>query len=279
MPTLGEIAARLGDETLTILDVRTPEEYSGQDRNACDPRQGHIPGARNVDVEPPVRWDRGSPLPPERVPRARRPAGRRRDRRVLSLGLALRPRDARPSRGGLQRAELSRLLARVEPPRRAPARAARQARPPGEDRLDVAAVRDRSRTPTPTGRRGLSPRHARWVARVFASRGAPESAAPATRASRRAVRPREIDRARPKAFGAAEPRGARRSSAAARAGRPAFPCARSGSRPSAVAPEAGEVDGPDRSEDAYTARLVAPRGRSLESRSVESSLRSPSGEP
>ncbi len=50
LPTRQELSERLGDESLTILDVRTPEEYSGRRGNACDPRQGHIPGARNVDV-------------------------------------------------------------------------------------------------------------------------------------------------------------------------------------------------------------------------------------
>jgi thiosulfate/3-mercaptopyruvate sulfurtransferase len=45
-----ELARRLGDETLIVLDVRTEAEYSGARGNACDPRQGHIPGARNLDV-------------------------------------------------------------------------------------------------------------------------------------------------------------------------------------------------------------------------------------
>ena len=45
-----ELARRLDDATLTILDVRTAGEYSGTRGHACDPRQGHVPGARNVDV-------------------------------------------------------------------------------------------------------------------------------------------------------------------------------------------------------------------------------------
>ena len=44
-----ELAARLGDATLTILDVRTSAEFSGAGGYPCDPRQGHIPGARNVE--------------------------------------------------------------------------------------------------------------------------------------------------------------------------------------------------------------------------------------
>jgi len=66
MPTLGEIAARLGDEALTILDVRTPDEYTGRTGNACDPRQGHIPGARNLDVSL-LFIGPGEPAAPERV--------------------------------------------------------------------------------------------------------------------------------------------------------------------------------------------------------------------
>jgi thiosulfate/3-mercaptopyruvate sulfurtransferase len=50
LPTRQEIAGRLGDESLTLLDVRTPDEFSGRRGNQCDPRQGHIPGARNLEV-------------------------------------------------------------------------------------------------------------------------------------------------------------------------------------------------------------------------------------
>jgi thiosulfate/3-mercaptopyruvate sulfurtransferase len=65
-PTRQEVAGRLGDPELTILDVRTPDEYTGRRGNQCDPRQGHIPGSRNLDVgalfEAP-----GRPAPPKRV--------------------------------------------------------------------------------------------------------------------------------------------------------------------------------------------------------------------
>ena len=47
---LDEVVARLGEPDLVILDVRTPEEFDGTSGAACDPRQGHIPGARNVNV-------------------------------------------------------------------------------------------------------------------------------------------------------------------------------------------------------------------------------------
>ena len=49
-PTRDELLSRLDDDTLTILDVRRPEEYSGKAGSACDPRQGHIPGAKLVEV-------------------------------------------------------------------------------------------------------------------------------------------------------------------------------------------------------------------------------------
>jgi thiosulfate/3-mercaptopyruvate sulfurtransferase len=43
-----ELQQRLAD--LAVVDVRTPQEYDGSLGSACDPRQGHIPGARNLDV-------------------------------------------------------------------------------------------------------------------------------------------------------------------------------------------------------------------------------------
>jgi len=43
-----ELAQRLGD--VAIVDVRTAAEYDGSGGQACDPRQGHVPGARNLDV-------------------------------------------------------------------------------------------------------------------------------------------------------------------------------------------------------------------------------------
>jgi thiosulfate/3-mercaptopyruvate sulfurtransferase len=43
-----ELVERLGN--VPILDVRSTGEYEGTRGNACDPRQGHIPGARHLDV-------------------------------------------------------------------------------------------------------------------------------------------------------------------------------------------------------------------------------------
>ena len=46
---LAELASRLDEPGLTILDVRTEDEYTGAGGYPCDPRQGHVPGARHVD--------------------------------------------------------------------------------------------------------------------------------------------------------------------------------------------------------------------------------------
>jgi thiosulfate/3-mercaptopyruvate sulfurtransferase len=66
MPTRDELAGRLADPELTILDVRRPEEYTGRQGSACDPRQGHIPGARRLEYTE-LYAAPGRPQPPERV--------------------------------------------------------------------------------------------------------------------------------------------------------------------------------------------------------------------
>ena len=48
--TVDELASRLGEPGLVLLDVRRPEEFAGQLTAPCDPRPGRIPGARNVEV-------------------------------------------------------------------------------------------------------------------------------------------------------------------------------------------------------------------------------------
>ena len=50
MIELAELAARLGDPELTILDVRSRPEFMGERGYASDPRQGRIPGARHLWV-------------------------------------------------------------------------------------------------------------------------------------------------------------------------------------------------------------------------------------
>jgi thiosulfate/3-mercaptopyruvate sulfurtransferase len=49
--TLDELRKRLGEEGLVVLDVRSPLEFEGVARAACDPRHGHIRGAVNVPLE------------------------------------------------------------------------------------------------------------------------------------------------------------------------------------------------------------------------------------
>ena len=45
-----ELAARLGEPGLVVLDVRRPDEFAGELVAPCDPRAGHIPGARSVEL-------------------------------------------------------------------------------------------------------------------------------------------------------------------------------------------------------------------------------------
>jgi thiosulfate/3-mercaptopyruvate sulfurtransferase len=45
-----ELASLLAADSVQLLDVRSAEEYAGADGYGCDPRQGHIPGAVNIDV-------------------------------------------------------------------------------------------------------------------------------------------------------------------------------------------------------------------------------------
>jgi thiosulfate/3-mercaptopyruvate sulfurtransferase len=48
---IDELSARLEEGGLVLLDVRTAGEYAGTTGSPCDPRQGHIPGARNLDIQ------------------------------------------------------------------------------------------------------------------------------------------------------------------------------------------------------------------------------------
>lgn len=65
-PTRQEIASRLDDSALTLLDVRREEEYTGKHGSPCDPRQGHIPGAKRVQVDE-LFVGPGQPESPERI--------------------------------------------------------------------------------------------------------------------------------------------------------------------------------------------------------------------
>jgi len=46
-----ELAHLLEQGSVTLVDVRSPEEFSGEAGYPCDPRQGHIEGAVNVPLE------------------------------------------------------------------------------------------------------------------------------------------------------------------------------------------------------------------------------------
>ena len=48
--TTAELVARLDEPGLVLLDVRSAGEYSGSLGAPCDPRQGHIPGARHLEL-------------------------------------------------------------------------------------------------------------------------------------------------------------------------------------------------------------------------------------
>jgi thiosulfate/3-mercaptopyruvate sulfurtransferase len=58
---LEELASRLGNDDLAVLDVRTEAEYAGTGGYPCDPRQGHLPGSRHMDIEDLTR------IPPQEV--------------------------------------------------------------------------------------------------------------------------------------------------------------------------------------------------------------------
>jgi thiosulfate/3-mercaptopyruvate sulfurtransferase len=66
VPTRAELASRLSDPGLVVVDVRRDEEFSGRGGYPCDPRQGHIPGARHVEVST-LFAGPGTPKPPEEV--------------------------------------------------------------------------------------------------------------------------------------------------------------------------------------------------------------------
>ena len=45
-----ELAGRVGEPGLVLLDVRGAEEFAGLVVAPCDPRPGRIPGARHLDL-------------------------------------------------------------------------------------------------------------------------------------------------------------------------------------------------------------------------------------
>jgi len=49
--SLAELRNRLGEDGLLLLDVRSRAEFEGTAGAHCDPRQGHIAGARNLPLD------------------------------------------------------------------------------------------------------------------------------------------------------------------------------------------------------------------------------------
>lgn len=49
--TLAELRRHLGEDALVVLDVRTAQEFEGTAGAHCDPRQGHIAGARSLPLD------------------------------------------------------------------------------------------------------------------------------------------------------------------------------------------------------------------------------------
>jgi thiosulfate/3-mercaptopyruvate sulfurtransferase len=47
--TADELQALLAEGAVQVLDVRSAEEYEGTGGYSCDPRQGHVPGAVNIE--------------------------------------------------------------------------------------------------------------------------------------------------------------------------------------------------------------------------------------
>jgi thiosulfate/3-mercaptopyruvate sulfurtransferase len=66
VPTREELAQRLDDPSLLILDVRTDAEYRGKQGYQCDPRQGRIPGARHLHVQD-LFAEPGRPVPDDHI--------------------------------------------------------------------------------------------------------------------------------------------------------------------------------------------------------------------
>jgi thiosulfate/3-mercaptopyruvate sulfurtransferase len=66
LPTHSELARRLDDPELMLLDVRAGDEFTGRRGSPCDPRQGHLPGARHVELGE-LFVAPGRPESPERI--------------------------------------------------------------------------------------------------------------------------------------------------------------------------------------------------------------------
>jgi thiosulfate/3-mercaptopyruvate sulfurtransferase len=66
VPMLDDLRTRLDDPAVAIVDVRRDDEFRGKGGYPCDPRQGHIPGARHLEVST-LFASPGIPRPPEEI--------------------------------------------------------------------------------------------------------------------------------------------------------------------------------------------------------------------
>ena len=108
-----ELAALLQRDEVALLDVRSHEEYVGEDGYPCDPYQGHIPGAVHLDLN--EIYAAGDRIGAARVTRDCRRASRR---DLLPLGPAIGNRRCAAAGGGRRRRQLRGLVARVVAPGR-----------------------------------------------------------------------------------------------------------------------------------------------------------------
>ncbi len=106
-----QLAALLAEDAVNLVDVRTPTEYEGTAGHHCDPVQGHIPGAVNIELEELLHADRRKELDALLEERRDRPGEA--DRRLLPLRLALRHRGDCADECRDRGRELPRLVARV----------------------------------------------------------------------------------------------------------------------------------------------------------------------
>ena len=61
--TADELAELLAGDTVQLVDVRSAEEYDGTAGYGCDPVQGHIPGAVNIEWSDLIAAGAGIPPP------------------------------------------------------------------------------------------------------------------------------------------------------------------------------------------------------------------------
>ena len=78
-----DLARELRKGRVTLLDVRGPAEYAGEAGYPCDPRQGHIPGAVNVEWSE-LYAEEGRPHEPETIRRLLAERGADPDRPIVA---------------------------------------------------------------------------------------------------------------------------------------------------------------------------------------------------